>query len=73
MEAGRLKIRVTAPPEKGKANRAVVEVLSKKLKVPKSSLEITAGESGRVKKILIEGIDFALLQEKLGVKVEEIP
>ena len=64
-------MRVTVPPEGGKANRAVVELIAKKLKIPKSSVEIVAGETSRIKKIYIEGADFALLQEKLGVKVEE--
>ena len=68
MEEGRLKIKVTVPPEGGKANKAVVELLSKALKVPKSSIEIVRGESSRIKTVRIEGIDLAKLQEKLGVE-----
>jgi uncharacterized protein (TIGR00251 family) len=71
VESGRLKIRITTPPEKGKANEAVVELLAKNLKVPKSSIKIVSGHTSRIKKILIVGVDFALLQEKLGVKVSE--
>jgi len=72
VEEGRLKIRVTVPPEGGKANRAVVELLSKTLKVPKSSIQITRGETGRIKTVRIEGITLAKLQEKLGVEGVEL-
>ena len=46
-----LKARVSAVPENGKANKALVALLSKALKVPKSSIEIVSGETSR-KKIL---------------------
>ncbi|WP_246051365.1 DUF167 domain-containing protein [Balnearium lithotrophicum] len=73
MEEGRLKIRVTVPPEEGKANRAVIELLAKSLKVPKSSIRIKRGTTGRIKTLEIEGISLAKLQEKLGIPVEEKP
>jgi len=50
----------------------LIELLSKELKVPKSSISIVSGQTSRVKRVLIEGIDFAYLQKKLGVEVEEI-
>jgi uncharacterized protein (TIGR00251 family) len=71
VEEGRLKIRVTVPPEEGKANRAVIELLAKALKVPKSSIRIKRGTTGRMKTLEIEGISLAKLQEKLGIPVEE--
>ena len=71
MEEGRLKVRVTVPPEGGKANRAVVEVLSKALKVPKRAIEIVRGERSRVKGVRIEGIAPKELQDKLKVEVVE--
>lgn len=46
-----LKARVSAPPEDGKANKALIALLSKSLKVPKSSISILSGETAR-KKIL---------------------
>lgn len=64
-------MRVTVPPEGGKANRAVIELLSKALKVPKSSIEVVRGETSRNKVVFIEGIDVATLQEKLGIEVVE--
>lgn len=48
-----LHIRVTASPEDGKANHAVLKLLSKALGVPKTSLSIAAGQTARTKTILI--------------------
>lgn len=48
---GSFKIRVTAAPEKGKANKAVLNLLAEFLSVPKSSLEIISGETSSNKKI----------------------
>ena len=50
-----LKARVTAVPEKGKANKALVALLSKSLKVPKSSISVVSGETSRQKILRIEG------------------
>lgn len=59
---GMLKIDVTAPPEKGKANKAVVKLLSKELGVPKSLIEILGGETSRKKVVLIKGMDLEALK-----------
>lgn len=48
-----LKIRLTAPPADGEANRACLKFLAKALGVAKSDLEIVSGASGRNKKILV--------------------
>lgn len=72
MEEGRLKVRVTVPPERGKANKKVVELLSKTLKVPKGSIEIVRGETSRIKVVRVEGLDVVILQEKLGIKVVKL-
>jgi len=50
-----LKARVTAPPEGGKANAALVKLLAKSCKVPKTAVEIVAGHSARLKTVLIAG------------------
>jgi uncharacterized protein (TIGR00251 family) len=52
-----LKIRVKAPPEKGKANEAVISYLGKITGLPKSSIGIIKGATSRNKLIFIEGID----------------
>lgn len=48
-----LKVYVTAAAEDGKANEAVLKLLSKEMGVSKSSLEIVFGATDRNKKILI--------------------
>lgn len=50
------KVRLTAPPVEGKANRALVELLAKKLRIPKSHVEISSGKGSRFKTIRILGL-----------------
>jgi uncharacterized protein (TIGR00251 family) len=54
---GMLRVAVTAAPEKGKANRAIVEVLSDALGVAKSSIELASGDTSPQKRFLIVGGD----------------
>jgi uncharacterized protein (TIGR00251 family) len=63
-EAGQkvLKIAVTAVPEDGKANKAVIALLAKRLKLPKSAIEIASGATDRRKTLLIDGDDALLAQ-----------
>lgn len=49
-----VKVWVTEPAEKGKANQAVIELLSKELKISKSLMEITRGHTTRIKQINIK-------------------
>jgi uncharacterized protein (TIGR00251 family) len=64
----RLKVRVAAPPEAGKANRAVVELLAAALGV--KDVRITAGHSGPEKTVLIVGLDAeaAVRRSAFGVR-----
>lgn len=55
-----LKVSVTAVPEKGKANKALIEILSKYFHVPKSAIEITRGETDRIKILNIDSADIKL-------------
>ena len=57
-----LKIMVTAPPEDGKANKAVIALLAKRLKLPKSAITIASGETARRKTLLIDGDEGLLAQ-----------
>lgn len=59
----RLKVAVTAPPEDGKANAALIALLSKRLKVGKTSFELEAGATSRQKTLLIAGDADALSQK----------
>ena len=55
-----LKARVAAPPEDGKANIALIELLARALAVKKSAVRIAAGASSRLKTIEIDGDDTIL-------------
>jgi len=51
---GTLKIRVAAPPEKGKANKELIRFLSKQHNVPKDAISILSGKSDALKLIKID-------------------
>jgi len=51
-----LKVKVSAPPEKGKANESLTEFLAKRLGVKPRNIQIIAGTSNPVKQIRVEGI-----------------
>ena len=59
VEGPRLRVSVTAPPEGGKANDAVVSLLAKALGVAKGSVTILRGHRGRNKLLSIEGLTAA--------------
>ncbi len=64
-----LKARVSAAPEKGKANKALIVLLAKSLSIPKSSLSLVSGDTARKKILRIEGEPEDLMK-KLGALVE---
>jgi uncharacterized protein (TIGR00251 family) len=51
-----IKIYLNSPPSEGKANRELIDKLSKKIKIPKSGISIIKGEKGRKKRVLIRGL-----------------
>ena len=63
--AGALKVAVSAPPDKGKANEAIIALLSEILQLPKSNITLISGATSRQKKFLIEGIGSDVLLERL--------
>lgn len=63
---GMLRVRISAPPVEGKANKALLEYLAGVFGVPVRMLEILRGESGREKTIRVEGIGKAAAVERLG-------
>ncbi|MDR1694903.1 MAG: DUF167 family protein [Lactobacillaceae bacterium] len=65
-----LKINVISVPEKGKANREVIDFLAKKLKTAKSNFEIISGDTDRYKKILIR-CDIKEIEDKLESLIRE--
>jgi uncharacterized protein len=51
------KVRVTAPPEDGRANNAVLDLLARRLDLPRRALSIVSGHTAREKVVRMEGID----------------
>lgn len=54
LHADRLKIKIKAPPEDGKANKCLIEFLSEVLKISKNKIQLVQGESSRQKTLLVE-------------------
>ncbi len=50
-----LKARVTAVPEKGKANKALIALVAKSLGIAKSSIDLVSGDTSRKKILRIDG------------------
>jgi len=67
----RLIVRVTAPPENGKANKAAAEAIAKAFGLPKSSVRITAGETDRLKTFALAG-DEASLAARLESLLKDV-
>lgn len=59
VEAGRLRIRVTAPPVDGEANKACISVLAKLFRVRRGQVEIVNGIASRDKIVAIAGVGAA--------------
>ncbi len=55
-EGDELKIKLREVPEDGKANQALIALLSKTFHLPKQAITITRGETSRHKRVLILGI-----------------
>jgi len=63
MADGTIKIRIAAAPEKGKANKALIDFLASLLAIPKDKIEIVSGETSHIKLIKIP--DGTLLPSSL--------
>jgi len=50
-----LKARVSAPPEDGKANTALIALLAKRLGIAKSTITIASGKTARLKQVDVDG------------------
>lgn len=65
-EAGWVKVRLNAPAVDGRANTALVAALAKKLRVPKSSVTITHGATGRTKTVQIRDAEVSEVRAALS-------
>jgi uncharacterized protein (TIGR00251 family) len=66
LQDGMLKVSVTQVAEKGKANKALLEVLSKGLSLRRSQIELVSGETASQKRFLIRGVTPEELSRRIG-------
>jgi uncharacterized protein (TIGR00251 family) len=60
------KVRVTAAPEAGKANDAVLRLLAGRLELPGTSVTLVSGPASRDKIVELSGIDAVEVERRLG-------
>jgi uncharacterized protein (TIGR00251 family) len=65
MDDGTIKVRLTAPPVEGKANKALIRFLAEILEIPLSAIEIVAGQTGHDKLVTIYNMSSEDVQQKL--------
>jgi uncharacterized protein len=64
------KLRVAAPPERGRANEAVIELLADALAVPRTDVALVSGAGARDKTVDVRGIGRARAEELLTAAAE---
>jgi uncharacterized protein (TIGR00251 family) len=69
--AGALKVAITAPPEDGRANKALVELLAKALNRKRSQVKLLSGETSRDKRFLVQGVRKAYLETRVAALVQD--
>jgi uncharacterized protein len=62
-----VKVAVRAPPEKGRANEAVLDLLAERLGVLRAQLTLERGTASRDKTVRIAGLDAAEVRRRLGL------
>jgi uncharacterized protein len=64
-----VKARVSSPPEGGKANKALIALLAKSLRLPKTSIEIVSGDTSRTKNLRIAEDPEVFLEKLAALKL----
>jgi len=64
---GMIKFKVSAPPQKGKANQALVEFLAKQLDVKRNAVSIVSGRTVPVENVRVLGLSYETLLAKLNL------
>lgn len=59
MHDGALRVSVTAAPDKGKANEAIIGVLADAFQLSKSAVQLQSGPTSRQKRFLLQGANLA--------------
>lgn len=71
LESGEWKLAVSAPPEDGRANEAVVELLARLLGVKRRQVTVARGHGARTKQIEVAGISAADAERRLAAALPE--
>ena len=72
MHGDALKVRVSAPPLEGRANKALKKLLAERLGTPLSRIEIITGQHSRKKLLSISGISREKVERALGVIISPV-
>lgn len=64
-QAGRLKVCVTQPAERGKANQAIIELLAEQLELRRAQITLLSGQSNSYKRFLLRGVSKPELDDRL--------
>jgi uncharacterized protein len=64
------KVRVAAAPEGGRANDAVLTLVAAQLRIPRSRIELVAGNTSRDKTVVVHGLDEEELEARLAARAE---
>lgn len=65
-----VKIRITAPPVDGKANKAVSEFLASFFKISKKDVQVASGRQSRRKKIILTGLREEEVRKHVLAEIE---
>ena len=60
------RARVAAPPERGRANEALADLLASMLEVARGSVRVVAGQTARRKLVEVDGLDLAEVERRLN-------
>jgi len=69
---GKIDVKITAPPIDGKANKAVIELISSVLHLPKSTILIDKGNESKIKKIVVLNINQEELDKILLKSIKNL-
>jgi uncharacterized protein (TIGR00251 family) len=65
---GALLVRVTAPPEGGRANEAVRRLIARRLRIGPTRVEVVRGAASRDKLVRVRGVSDAEARRALGLQ-----
>lgn len=70
MANGTLKLKVSEPPEDGRANRAVAELLARAAGVRAAAVRVVRGQAARAKSVEVDGMDEQELRSRITAALE---